>query len=45
MRTAIKIIVHTWFPLSIAVCLLGGDPWAAMYCGMGYGSIITAIHG
>jgi hypothetical protein len=45
MKTAVKILIHTWFPLSIAVCILGGDPWAAMMCTMGYGSIIGVVHG
>lgn len=45
MKTAGKIALHTWFVLSIAVCILGGDTVSAMLCAMWYGSVIEAIHG
>lgn len=52
MTRAIKILIHTWFPLSIAItafaAIANADGWALLCftgCCTFYGMMIEAIHG
>jgi len=38
-RKVMRICLRSWFVLSIAVCLIAGDFWAAATCGFFWGVI------
>jgi hypothetical protein len=44
VKTALKILIHTGFPVSIAVCWLAGAPVALLACGIFYFITIDAVH-